>query len=252
MQQFLLPTLSHALRQRRWLVAAREELRELLPRLTGYRFLQIGRCGPLARSFRAALCAPGSRALFWVLDQVGGIGVDVLADTQRLPLADASVDAVMLPFSLEAQQRPHPLLREVDRVLSARGQLIVFASNPLNPKVAWRQFRSLTRERESARALTARRLQDWLSLLDYEVEVVRNFAGLQSWRQWRGMRWLGMFAPAYVMMARKRSMPLTPARAKPKVLPRIHPVPVPSARTARTAAPSPMLPPERPGLRRIK
>lgn len=226
---------SQALAQRYLLKAALQEICNLLPRVTGYRFLQIGRCQILAQSTRNALCLPNGRAVFFVMDVQAGAGVDAVIHPAQLPLPDGCMDAVILPFSLEMQRRPHPLLREVDRILSPRGQLIVCASNPLHPPTAWNTLRQTPRAQWRS-LQTAHRLQDWLSLLDYEVESVRCIPQSQITQRFRWLNWLRSFSPAYVLMARKRSITLTPIRTKLRVLRRVQPVAVPEARTARVRA----------------
>ncbi len=53
-----------------------------------------------------------------------------LGHMHRLPVASDSVDAVLLPHTLEFSDRPHAILREVHRVLRSDGQLIVLGFKP--------------------------------------------------------------------------------------------------------------------------
>jgi ubiquinone/menaquinone biosynthesis C-methylase UbiE len=51
----------------------------------------------------------------------------------ELPLESASVDAVLLPHTLDFCAEAHRVLREVERVLIPEGRLMIFCFNPLSP-----------------------------------------------------------------------------------------------------------------------
>src|SRR6202044_1412984 len=57
---------------------------------------------------------------------------DIVARLAHLPINNASVDAVLLPHTLELSADPYAVLREADRVLMAEGQLIVLGFRPLS------------------------------------------------------------------------------------------------------------------------
>jgi SAM-dependent methyltransferase len=150
---------------------------------------------------------------------------DLVARLAHLPINNASVDAVLLPHTLELTADPHAVLREADRVLVAEGQLIVLGFRPAS---LW----GLRAAASSAgfppglrRTLSASRVRDWLGLLSYEIVSVRPYlyrlprdpgAGKPSaipsilYRRW--------FYPwpsaAYVIKARKRVYTLTPIRPR--------------------------------------
>ena len=107
-------------------------LRELLPRLTGYRCVQVGRWG-----IDRALLDHAGTLRQWRLAWSAGTDADALFDGQHLPLASGSVDALVLAHSLEQVAAPHALLRECARVVSARGQLIVLVFNPWSLWALW-------------------------------------------------------------------------------------------------------------------
>jgi SAM-dependent methyltransferase len=60
-----------------------------------------------------------------------------LVDETELPLPDASVDRVILAHVLETSESLRPLLRQVWRILSGNGRLIVIAPNRAS---LWAQF----------------------------------------------------------------------------------------------------------------
>jgi SAM-dependent methyltransferase len=65
----------------------------------------------------------------------------LVTDSTALPFADASLDLVVLPHTLELSADPHATLREVQRVLVHEGKVAIAGLNPLS---LWglRQWRS--------------------------------------------------------------------------------------------------------------
>ena len=59
-------------------------------------------------------------------------GATLSADPMQLPLANQSVDLVVLPHALESTADPHLVLREAERVLMPEGQLVISGFNPLS------------------------------------------------------------------------------------------------------------------------
>jgi SAM-dependent methyltransferase len=180
----------------------RERLGRALRRLFGRTLLQIGHW------------APGllSGASHWRTGVLGVAGdAQVICDFSALPLAPGSVDAVLLAHSLESAPSAHRLLREVDRVLTDRGQLLILGFNP-NSLWGWRQrlmpwYPALP---VKTQLLSIGRLQDWLRLLDYDVVECERFGPGSN----IGLSWLqpllSFFAPAYLIQARKRRVPVNP------------------------------------------
>ena len=89
--------------------------------------------------------------------------------TDSLAIASDSVDAVVLPHTLEYEPEPHEILREVGRILSAEGHLIVFGFRPLSSWGLRHLFakrrlsagaRAHDRRRAAARLAQAARLRD--------------------------------------------------------------------------------------------
>ena len=92
----------------------------------GEQCLQLGDWGDpmvflrLARTQRCALISE-----FLRVDGVSAIG-----QLHRLPVQADSIDAVILPHTLDYSDRPHAILREVHRVLRPNGHLIVLGFRP--------------------------------------------------------------------------------------------------------------------------
>lgn len=110
----------------------RRRLRELWPHVRGETFLGLGYATPYLRAFRdeaerviAVMPAPQG-VLHWPPE---GPNVVALADEVELPLPDLSVDRVLLVHGLECTEQLRPMLREIWRVLSGRGRVLIVVPN---------------------------------------------------------------------------------------------------------------------------
>lgn len=180
-------------------------------RLFGRSLLQIGSWSqdllPLDPQWRSGVLGPHGT-------------VDVRCDLAQLPLAGRSVDGLLLAHSLESADSAHQLLREADRVLSLRGQLLILAFNPWS---LWGLSQQVLRRHstlpEGMRPLSQGRVQDWLRLLDYEVLDSQRISPVRRTpAPWLKPAWpwlthvLNWFAPVYLIRARKRRLPINPAQ----------------------------------------
>ncbi len=213
------------------------QVQAVLPSLIGCRLLQIGSWGLDADMFQG-----GSILQHWVLGLTSAPGVHACIDGRSLPVASRSVDTVLLPHSLELVSSPHRLLREVDRVLCNHGHVIIQGFNPLG-FWAMRQGLPWGKQRfpkEGARFYTQNRVRDWLELLDFDIIEVRRYgarypANRPSPEAGDVMGLL--YAPlcqGYLVLARKRVIPLSPLRqrrASPRV---VVPAALPEARVHRS------------------
>src|SRR3546814_17811306 len=68
---------------------------------------------------------------------IGG-NASAVIDPEHLPLPARSVDALILPHTLEFSSSPHTVLRETARVLNDRGRLFVLGYSPWGWP-AWRE-----------------------------------------------------------------------------------------------------------------
>ena len=60
----------------------------------------------------------------------GEAGPSVVGQLHHLPIETDSVDCVLLPHVLDYSDRPHAILREVDRVLTAHGHIAILGFKP--------------------------------------------------------------------------------------------------------------------------
>ena len=195
-------------RGRRLLALEERELKRVLPDLFGRHVLQIGSWGRGDRLLEASEML--HRA---VLGTVADLGAQALAEPERLPIMEKSVDAVVLPHCLEFSRSPYPVLREVNRILSDRGRLIILGFSPWSAW-AWRQWLGLRYRAfpPGARFVSVGRLSDWLELLDFEVCEVRRYGVGFPWTRPSsdgGRRWLSAWSEGYLLVAKKRVIPMT-------------------------------------------
>lgn len=203
----------------------REAMAEALETVFGVECLQVGAWGPpgtfldMARTQRRALLAGPAQ----------GIG-SLTAYPSRLPVQADSIDALILPHTLEHEADPHAVLREAHRVLRAEGHVLALGFEPLGPwawrgRLSRRGFPPGTRRRMSRRRLT-----DWMQLLGFDVDpAVRflytlPFAGAQQGRLQRWSEALGQtvwprLSGAYLLVARKRVYSVTPLRLPQRARP---------------------------------
>jgi SAM-dependent methyltransferase len=194
-------------------------LQDELADVVGFELLQVGRWGD-----SASICA-GARTQHRTLIAPDASGPRAIrADFDALPVASGSVEAVLLPHTLEHAPRPHQVLREVDRVLVGEGNVVICAFNPWSP---WGARHFVARNDfppHATRMIGERRTRDWLTLLGFEVVVARRylfappwmqrFAGLRpgSWLERQGPALAAPLAGAYLLKARKRVHAVTPIR----------------------------------------
>lgn len=211
------------------LAAEAELLGEALEDVFGWELLQIGAWG----NGRELLGCSRTRRQTVVAAPGFSAGADIMGRPAQLPISSDSVDAALLPHTLEFAADPYAIVREVDRVLVGEGQLLVLGFRP------WSLWGLRARASRSGfppglrRILPERRVRDWLVLLGYEVVAARRYLYCSPWSTGPSedegtgrMLNRGITHPlpgsAYLLKARKRVYTLTPVRPrfreKPAVL----------------------------------
>lgn len=110
----------------------RRGIRSLWPDVRGRRLLGLGYATPYLQQFVAeaervfAFMPAAQGVLHWPRE---GPGMTALVDETDLPLPDLSVDLVLLAHGVESSDAQRELLREIWRVLSGDGRLLVVAPN---------------------------------------------------------------------------------------------------------------------------
>lgn len=110
----------------------RRRLREVWPDVRGERLLGLGYATPYMRAYldqaeRAVAAMPAQQGvLHWPLE---GPGMVALVEETRLPFPDLAFDKVLIVHGLEYSEALRPMLREVWRVLSESGRLVIVVPN---------------------------------------------------------------------------------------------------------------------------
>lgn len=183
---------------------------QALERVFGDQMLQIGTWGPPGMLLSTAR----TQATF-TLAMEAAEGVDAVLAPDRLAVLSDSVDAVLLPHTLESSPQPHAVLREVCRVLRPGGKLIVLGFNPFSWIGVRHQLAFSGYPPGVLRHISQRRLCDWLNLLNLPVDAVWPcYLAVPRRSMHRWLQQSGWFAGAYQLVATKQSIPLTVIRPR--------------------------------------
>ncbi len=152
-----------------------------------------------------------------------GSSTSLVCDFSALPFAEASLDLLVMPHTLEFSLDPHATLREAARVLVPEGRVVICGLNPTS-LWGWRQQRGRMAIKagvgslylpDSGDMIGYWRLRDWLRLLSFEVEsgsfgcyrpAVRSQSWLDrtAWMDTLGARYWPILGAAYCITAVKR------------------------------------------------
>lgn len=200
---------------------------EALDGIFGEECLQLGMWGErrtFMRFTRTQRCA-------LIAENPAG-GPSAVGKFHRLPVESDSIDAVLLPHTLDYSDRPHEILREVDRVLRANGHIVILGFIPTGLWGLRRLIPGAGMPPGADHLISERRLRDWLKLLDMRIQGSlryffrwplprRKVGSSQKWER-RGQALWPELAACYMLTAQKRVSTITPVRPlwwrKPKVV----------------------------------
>jgi SAM-dependent methyltransferase len=220
---------------------------KVLDEIFGDYLLQIGAWGAPDQFLKAAR----TRSSYLISETEVGWS-SVVSSTAHLGIASDSIDAILLPHTLETAQDQHQLLREIERILRPDGQLIVLGFNspgwwPLRQRLSDGGFLSGIDQ-----FVGESRLEDWLQLLGFTTTQAQFYHPAKSvdrlvanstsyihendsliasgwWRQkllrgpeeqrgllrrLRSWRYWRITSACYMMVARKDVATLTPIRER--------------------------------------
>ena len=184
------------------------QIEKYLPRCFGYHLLKLGH---LSCSLDTTL----SPITHHVNCAANENNIDLQADLQQLPLQDASIDLCIVAHEINYSNDPHQLLREIDRVLTLDGTLMLSAYNP----ISMFGFRSLFKPKniKNTRLFFPNRVVDWLSVLGFEITQEQHFNFLplegncliSNYVEKLGQQYAPSFCSAYFIVAKKQSAKMT-------------------------------------------
>jgi len=184
------------------------------PQLYGYHLLKLG-C--LSGTFNCF-----SSPIYHQVTATAELGLGgIVMDPTELSFQENCINACILTQCLDFSADPHQVLREVERVLTADGYLILSGYNPLS-LCGLTKMCGLKRNVApwSARMFTPARIKDWLSLLGFEIIQDDRFAftsflgkkPMSWWTEGIGQMHFPSFSSVYFIVARKRRIPISPVK----------------------------------------
>lgn len=197
-----------------------DELQDALPRLLsglfGYYALQVG---SLSGEIDLLQGSPIGQKIHMDPDPERGA---LAASPLALPFQQDTLDLIVLLHTLDFSHDPHQVLREVYRVLISEGHLVLVGFNPIS-MMGLAKLAMLRSKRVpwTGHFYTARRLRDWLSLLDFtiiETEYIGLRPPVQNLRVQQRLQvlshasryGLARLGGVQIFVARKRVLTLTP------------------------------------------
>lgn len=156
---------------------------------------------------------------------------NIIAEIDDLPLLEHSIDVCLLSHALEFSLDPHHVIREANRVLIPNGHLIITGFNPfslagLNKLIPFRRKQTPWQ----GHFFSPMRVKDWLHLMGYEILADQRFLHstlitdrkngffAKHWQKF-AQNHLPSFGSIYIIVAKKRVLPLTPIKPKWRLSP---------------------------------
>lgn len=168
---------------------------------------------------------------------------NIVGDINDLPLQEHSVDVCLLSHTLEFSLDPHHVVREANRVLIPNGYLVLTGFNPLslvglNRLLPYRRSQTPWNEH----FFSPMRVKDWLHLMGYEIladqrflhsSLTGNLSAESLQQKWHTLAksYFPSLGSVYVIVAKKRVLPLTPIKPKWQIRPTFQPVKVTTMNT---------------------
>lgn len=183
-----------------------------LPCCFGYHLLKLGKLS-------SQLNTSSSPISHQINCAKSGQDVGILADLQQLPFQPSSIDLCILAHELYFSSDPHQLLREIDRILTLDGILIISGYNPIS--LFGLRTILTPKHSQTARLFFPSRVVDWLQLLGFEIQQKQHFnffpkqinGPLSACIESVGQRYLPYFCSVYFIVAKKQSVPMTPIKS---------------------------------------
>ena len=161
---------------------------------------------------------------------------NILGEIDDLPLLEHSIDVCLLSHVLEFSLDPHHIIREANRVLIPNGHIVITGYNPfslagLNKFIPFRRKHTPW----EGRFFSPMRIKDWLHLMGYEILAdqrslystlsTEHKSGVVTkyWQKFAS-NYLTSLGSVYIIVAKKRVLPLTPIKPKWRLSPNFSPV----------------------------
>ncbi|TEW56765.1 methyltransferase domain-containing protein [Psychromonas sp. RZ22] len=178
----------------------------------GYNLLKLGRLSTQLKTNKSP-----------IIQQINcaedGENLDLQSELHHLPFQDSTIDLCILVHELDFSSDPHQLLREIDRVLTLDGTLIISGYNPYSLFGLRSLF--MSQSKQTARLFSPNRVIDWLHLLGFEIKQkqhldyisMRPKGPISSFIENIGLRYFPFFCSVYFIVAKKQCTPITPIKS---------------------------------------
>jgi len=179
-----------------------------ISRCFGYHLLKLGQ---LSAQLKTDKCP--------ILHQINcaekGPDIGLRSNLHDLPFQESTIDLCILLHELDFSSDPHQLLREIDRVLTLDGTLIISGFNPYSLFACKSLF--TPQNKKNVRLFSPNRVIDWLHLLGFEIQQKQFFncnypqskGSTLSFLQNIGQGYFPFLCSVYFIVAKKQSTPLT-------------------------------------------
>jgi len=199
-----------------------QRLRQLWPDLTQQRLLGFGFATPYLKAF-----APEAERVLAAMPAEQGVvhwgpaarSATTLVEEHSLPFANSTFDRILLVHALETTEAERPFMRELWRVLTPDGRLLIVAPNRAS---LWAQLETTPfgHGRPYSRGQLERLLQRslfvperWDAALFVPPHKRRRARGGTAWERTGRALWKGL-AGVHIVEASKSMYELAPASAK--------------------------------------
>lgn len=191
-----------------------KEIAEVSRKFFGYHLVRLGH---LSSQIELAACPIKHQVNITTNAQTY---TNLVGTPTDLPMSENSVDAFLLAHELDFARDPHQILREVDRTIMPNGYLVITGFNPLSLCGLFKYLPINSGNiLHDARFFSCARVKDWLQLLGFEIVDVkhllfnelflkRKLRTSSKWNQWCH-QYLSLLTSMYVIVARKREIPLS-------------------------------------------
>ena len=168
------------------LAGTREAVGGILDTAFGYHLLQTG----CTRGHALFDASPINHRIYAA--QRAGDQISLLALADELPLESDSIDTLIAHHTLDFADNPHQVLREIQRVLTPQGQLIIVGFNPHSLLGLGARIRGISRKSlwHRHKGVSESRLTDWLHLLGCEVQDASRLGAVPLVGRGALRRWL--------------------------------------------------------------
>lgn len=140
---------------------------------------------------------------------------DIKGELKNLPFEESSIDCIILIHSLDYEEDPHAVFREIDRVLKEDGEVIISGFNKISFLGIFSilPLKSIFRNKKY---ITISRLSDWMKLFSYDIKHILNINKIPPFKNQKLINFfnflnnsvfskINFFGNSYIFFANKKT-----------------------------------------------